>query len=157
MRRHGFFLALLIAAVLLPFFSCASAPEKKIDSMYVMVYDYDSSEVMDASIFIDGKEAGRTDIYGRLAYPWCGPEKEAAIRAEKAGYESVETKAAIKPGTVIYFKMGSGPYYAEQAERLLDENNTRGALEMIGTALKIQERKDWQFLREAILRRSEDD
>lgn len=154
MKRHRIYLPLLIAAVLLPLFSCASTPAKNIDSMYVMVYDYDSNEVMDVSILIDGKEAGKTDIYGRLMYP-CDAEREALIRAEKIGYESVETKAVIKSGIVLYFKMGSGSDYAQKAEKLLDENNAKDAIKMIEKALNIEERKDWLFLRNVILRRTE--
>lgn len=154
MKRQGIIFKLLIVSILLPLFSCASVPEKKIDSMYVMVYDYDSSEVMDVSIFIDGKEVGKTDIYGRLSYP-CDLEKEVVIRAEKDGYGSVETKAAIKSGIVLYFKMGSSSYYAAKAESLLDENNAIDALKMINAALQIEQRNDWLFLRQVILRRIE--
>ena len=42
MKRHGFFLMLLAAAISMQFFSCKSAPAEKIDSVYVMVYDQDS-------------------------------------------------------------------------------------------------------------------
>lgn len=156
MKRFRILLKALAASVSLLLFSCATAPEKNIDSIYVMVYDYDSSEIMNVSIFIDGKEAGKTNIYGRLIYP-CDVEKEAVIRSEKNGYESVEIKAAVKPGMVLYFKMGSGSYYAERAEKLLDENNAQDALKMIDVALKIEERKDWLFLKETILRRAEND
>lgn len=145
---------LTAAFSLLMLFSCASSPEKKIDSIYVMVYDYDSGEIMDVSVFMDGKEIGKTDIYGRFMYP-CNAEKKAVIRVEKTGYESVETNACIKPGIVLYFKMGSSLYYAQKAEKLLDENSVQEALKMIDTALKIQERTDWHFLRKVILRRCE--
>lgn len=151
MKRHRIFLKILTALFSLCLLSCASTPEKKIDSMYVMVYDYASSELMNASVIIDGKEIGKTDIYGRLMYP-CEKEKETTICVKKDGYESVETKAAIKPGTVLYFKMGSGSYYAERAEKFLDENNLPGALKMIDKALGIEERKDWQYLRKIIIR-----
>ncbi|WP_296091237.1 PEGA domain-containing protein [uncultured Treponema sp.] len=151
MKRHRIFLKILTALFSLCLLSCASTPEKKIDSMYVMVYDYASSELMNASVIIDGKEIGKTDIYGRLMYP-CEKEKETTICVKKDGYESVETKAAIKPGTVLYFKMGSGSYYAERAEKFLDENNLPGALRMIDKALGIEDKKDWQYLRKIIIR-----
>lgn len=151
MKRRRIFLKVLTALFSLCLLSCASTPERKIDSMYVMVYDYGSSELMNASIFMDGKEIGKTDIYGRLMYP-CEKEKESVICVKKDGYESVETKAAIKPGTVLYFKMGSGSYYAERAEKLLDEKDLPGALKMIEKALQIEERKDWRYLWEIIIR-----
>ena len=119
MKRRRIFLKILTALFSLCLLSCASTPEKKTDSMYVMVYDYGSTELMNASIFMDGKEIGKTDIYGRLMYP-CDKEKEATICVKKDGYETVETQAAIKPGTVLYFKTGSGSYYAERAEKFLD-------------------------------------
>lgn len=156
MKRHRIFLKILTALFSLCLLSCASTPEKKIDSMYVMVYDYASSELMNASVIIDGKEIGKTDIYGRLMYP-CEKEKEAAICVKKNGYETVETKTVIKPGTVLYFKMGSGSYYAERAEKLLDRKNFSGALKMIDKALGIEERKDWQYLRKIIIRERKND
>lgn len=143
-----------MAMIFFSVFSCASTPEKKTDSMYVMVYDFENSTVMGVTIFIDGEEIGRTDIYGRLTYP-CDYEREVLISAEKEGYETVETKSAIRSGTVLYFKMGSGAYYAGAAEKCLDETDVKGALKMIENALKIEKRKDWLFLKEVILRKVE--
>lgn len=156
MKRRRMILKVLAVLFSLCLLSCASTPEKKIDSMYVMAYDYTSSGLMNVSVFIDGKEIGKTDIYGRLMYP-CDKEKEVLIKASKQGYESVETKAAIKPGTVLYFKMGSGSYYAERAEKFLDGNNLVGALKMIEKALRIEERKDWRYLQEIIIRERKND
>lgn len=156
MKRSRIFLKILTVLLSLCLLSCASTPEKKTDSVYVMVYDYGSSGLMNASIFMDGKEIGKTDIYGRLMYP-CDKEKEATICVKKDGYETVETQAAIKPGTVLYFKTGSGSYYAERAEKFLDENDLPGALKMIEKALRIEERKDWRYLREIISRERKND
>ena len=156
MKRRRILLKILTALFSLCLLSCASTPEKKTDSMYVMVYDYGSSELMNASVFMDGKEIGKTDIYGRLMYP-CDKEKEATICVKKNGFASVETKAAIKPGTVLYFKTGSGSYYAERAEKFLDENDLPGALKMIEKALRIEERKDWRYLQEIISRERKND
>ena len=143
----------LCASLCLFFFSCASTPEKKIDSAYVMVYDYENSEVMNVTILIDGEIAGNTDIYGRLMFP-CEKEREVLIKASKNGYETVETKSVINSGTVIYFKMGSGSYYASKAEKLLDERDAISALKMIDKALEIEERKDWRYLQEIIYKES---
>lgn len=156
MKRRTAFYKNLAASIILCLFSCASAPEKKIDSIYVMAYDYDNSEVMNAAIFLDGKEIGKTDIYGRLIFP-SEKEKEALVRAEKPGYETVETKTMLKPGVLLYFKMGSGLYYAERAERFLDEGKIQDALKSIEKALLIDDRKDWLFLKEVILRREKGD
>ena len=143
----------LCAAACLFLFSCASTPEKKMDSAYVMVYDYDNSEVMNVSILIDGKSAGSTDIYGRLMFP-CEKEREVLIKASKTGYETIEAKTVIKPGIVVYFKMGSGSYYASKAEKLLDEHDAISASKMIDKALAIEERKDWRYLQEIIIKES---
>lgn len=149
---------LLILIILQSFISisCASRPENQMDSVYVMVYDYDNSGVMNAAIFVDGKNAGVTDIYGRLIFS-CPKERSAVIRVEKNGFETVETEVFLKPGTVIYFKTGSGSYYAQRAEKLLDEKDVKGALGMIKKALEIQERKDWRYLMEIILRENKSD
>lgn len=94
-----------------------------------------------------------TDIYGRLMFP-CEKEREVLIKASKNGYETVETKSVIKAGTVIYFKMGSGSYYASKAEKLLDERDAISASKMIDKALEIEERKDWRYLQEIIYKES---
>ena len=73
-------------------------------------------------------------------------------KIEKKGYETVETKCAIKAGSVLYFKCGSGTYYAENAEKLLDAGDTGAALKMIENAIKVEERKDWLYLKNVILR-----
>ncbi|MDY5886685.1 MAG: hypothetical protein SPJ44_10275, partial [Treponema sp.] len=66
----------------------------------------------------------------------------------------VETKSVIKAGTVIYFKMGSGSYYASKAEKLLDDCDAINATRMIDKALEIEERKDWRYLQEIIYKES---
>ncbi len=132
--------------------SCVLTPEKNIDSVYVMVYDLDNNEVMNAAISVDGEPKGTTDIYGRLIYTADG-EKECTVRAEKEGYESAETVTCIRPGQLVYFRLGTGEWYAAKAEELLDGNDPEKALSMIDRALAIRNRKDWQFLKDVILRR----
>lgn len=145
---------ILLPVIILSFlFSCVSTSEKKIDSAYVMVYDYDNSEVMNAYVFIDGKEIGSTDIYGRFMFP-CEKEKEVLISVKKERYETIETKTVIKAGMVIYFKIGSGSYYADRAEKFLDEDDIDNALVMINKAIEIDNRKDWCYLQEIILMES---
>lgn len=146
----------LCLAVCLFCFSCASTPEKQIDSVYVMVYDYENNEVMNALISIDGESVGNTDIYGRLIFPF-EREKEVFIKASKLGYETVEMRTVIKPGIVIYFKAGSGSYYASQAEKLLDERDINSAAKMIEKALKIEDRKDWSYIQKIIIREKKKD
>ena len=134
------------------FISCVSTAEDKIDSVYVMIYDYDNSEIMNVSVSIDGNEIGKTDIYGRLMFP-SKEEKECIVKAEKEGYETVEIKTYIRPGQLVYFRLGTGAYYAETAEKQLDRKEYEMALKLVSKALEIEERKDWLFLKEVILRR----
>lgn len=152
MRRHSIptFIALTLLAAISA--SCVLTPEKNIDSVYVMVYDLDNNEVMNAAITVDGEPKGSTDIYGRLIYTADG-EKECTVRAEKEGYESAETVTCIRPGQLVYFRLGTGPYYAQRAELLLDDGEPEKALEMIDAALRIRDRKDWRFLKDVILGR----
>ena len=145
---------LLLLLFLNCFFSCASTPEKRIDSVYVMVYDYENSGVMDAVISIDDEILGNTDIYGRLMFPAKDKKKMThCIQVKKDGYEIVDITTSIYPGQVIYFKIGTGSYYAQKAEKLLDENNANEALIMINKALEIENRKDWSYLKNIITRR----
>lgn len=136
------------------FASCASSPEKKIDSVYVMVYDRENSEVMNVSVFIDGEKSGSTDIYGRFVFPVTEEDKgNHIIRIEREGYETVSTETSLRPGQLLYFRIGSGTYYANLSEEFLDRNEYEKALKMINRALEITNRKDWQFLRSIILGR----
>lgn len=131
--------------------SCSSTPEKKIDSVYVMVYDYDNSGVMDVSIFLNKELIGKTDIYGRLMFPVPANKKqELSVSVEKEGYEKVEIKTLLNDGQVLYFKIGTAEYYAENAEILFDEGNTEKALLMIEKALEIKERNDYRYLQKII-------
>ena len=156
MKMAGIQVALTMMFLPLICGSCVLTPEKNIDSVYVMVYDYDNNEVMNVSIAVDGVEVGVTDIYGRLIFT-PDEEKECVVRAEKEGYETVESKSCIRAGQLIYFRLGSGAYYAKTAELLLDADEPARALEMIDKALEIQERKDWRFLRGVILGRTDDE
>ncbi|MBQ3800173.1 MAG: PEGA domain-containing protein [Treponema sp.] len=149
MRKLRKFFTLLLPACAMIIFSCATTTEKKIDSAYVMVYDWDNSGVMDVEVFIDGRKVGKTDIYGRLSFP-SGKERECALRAEKDGYETVETRMPVRAGQLLYFKMGTGAYYAEKAETLLDGNELEKALKMIDKALETGDRSDWRFLKKVI-------
>lgn len=149
-RRKPYFL-IFAALVAFSLFSCASmTAENKIDSVYVMAYDYDNCEIMNVSVFVDGEEIGQTDIYGRLLFAF-DKEKEVLVRAEKKGYEAIETKTKLKPGIVLYFKMGSAAYYAQKAEKLFDEHETGSALKAIEKALEIEKRKDFLYLQDVIL------
>lgn len=131
--------------------SCSSTPEKKIDSVYVMVYDYDNSGVMDVSIFLNKELIGKTDIYGRLMFPVpTNKKQELSVSVEKEGYEKVEIKTLLNDGQVLYFKIGTAEYYAENAEILFDEGNAEKALLMIEKALEIKERNDYRYLQKII-------
>lgn len=132
--------------------SCVLTPEKNIDSVYVMVYDLENNEVMNASISVDGELKGATDIYGRLIFT-AEKEMQCTLRAEKEGYESAEINTGIRPGQLVYFRLGAGEYYARKAEQLLDGGDEQKALEMIDRAIEIHDRKDRQFLRNVILGR----
>lgn len=134
--------------------SCASTPEKKIDSAYVMVYDRENSEVMGASVFVDGELIGSTDIYGRFMFPVNkADDKSHVIRIEKEGHETVSMETALRPGQLLYFRIGTGAYYAALAEEFLDRSEEEKAIEMIDHALDIESRKDWLFLKNIIFER----
>lgn len=152
MKHDGIKILLLILGVMAGAASCKTLSEKKIDSAYVMVYDYENSEVMNVSLYMDEEELGKTDVYGRFLFP-VDDSEEHVIKAVKDGYETVEQKMLLKPGILIYFKLGSGSYYAKEAEKLLDAKRYESALSMINTALKIEERKDWQYLKSVIVKR----
>ncbi len=133
------------------FVSCASKPENKIDSAYIMVYENNDSGVMDATIYLDNKVLGSTDIYGRFTFP-CN-EKDLnvhTILVEKNGYESISLETTVVPGQLLYFRIYDGEYYAQMAEKELDSGNINKALELIEHALAIEDRKDYQYLKKVI-------
>ena len=146
----------LTALILVALVSCVSKPEKKIDSAYIMVYGNTDSGIMDAVIYMDDTVLGTTDIYGRFSF--YANEKDIdihTIRIEKDGYESISITTAINPGQLLYFRMYDGAYYAELAEKELDEGNINKAMELIEHALTIEERKDYQYLKKIINQRYE--
>lgn len=154
MKVHKNLVAILFICAI--FLSCASTPEKKIDSVYIMVYDYENSEVMGASIFVDDEQIGSTDIYGRFMFPINKTEnKNHVIRIEKERYETVSMETSLRPGQLLYFRIGTGNYYATFAEEFLDKNEEGKAIKMIERALEIENRKDWRFLKDVILGRME--
>ncbi len=146
-------LVLFIFTILFFITSCKSIPDKKINSFYLMVYDYESNCIMDVSVSIDGTQIGTTDIYGRIIYPAekYNDNKIHEIIISKQRYETVSMQTAIVPGQILYFKTGTGTYYAKTAEELFDANEKTEALKMINKALEIEDRKDWRFLKEIIL------
>ncbi len=147
--NKGLFTILLFFFLL--FFSCKSTPEKKIDSVYVMVYDYENTGVMDACVYLDEEAIGKTDIYGRLMFPLTSKKtQELYIRVEKEGYESTGIRTLLKDGQVLYFKIGNAEYYAENAEKFFDEGDIEKAAMMIEKALEIKERSDFKYLQEVI-------
>lgn len=149
--RKNLAAVLFVCAIIL---SCASTPEKKIDSAYVMVYDYENSEVMGASVFVDGELIGTTDIYGRFMFPINKAEnKNHIIRIEKERHETISMETALRPGQLLYFRIGTGTYYAALAEEFLDKNEEEKAVKMIDHALEIESRKDWLFLKDIIFER----
>lgn len=131
--------------------SCTSTPEKNIDSVFVMIYDYENSGVMDADIYIDGHKKGATDVYGRFIFPTpIDKKKEYKVEIEKKGYEKTTLSTLLCDGQVLYFKIGNASYYANYAEKLYDDGMTDKALEMIDKALSIQDREDYRYLQKVI-------
>ena len=156
LKKYKKLLLLLLPLIMT---SCATTPEKKIDSVYVMVYDYENTPLMDANIFVDDELIGTTDIYGRLMFPAKKNKKAKKgtsvksiheVRLEKADYEIIKTQSKLQAGELLYFKTGNAQYYAAQAEKSLDEKDIKNALELINTALEIKERKDFRYLKNII-------
>lgn len=157
MKRRNVGFTVLAAVFAACLSSCMSTAERRIDSAYVMVYDYYDGGLMGVSVFIDEVLAGETDIYGRLMIPVKDGKDKRMVRVEKEGHETVRTETLLRPKQLLYFKMGSGVYYAECAEKFLDENKIDKARKMIDKALEIENRKDWLFLKEVILGKEKGD
>lgn len=146
--KFGIFLLFAVSCLC---FSCASTPDKKIDSVFVMIYDYENSGVMDVKVYVDGHLKGSTDVYGRFFFPTPTDKKSMHnIKVEKNGYEVSEMTTLLCDGQVLYFKIGNASYYAEFAEKLFDEGQISKALNMIDKALLIQDREDYRYLQKVI-------
>lgn len=147
-KKVNFIFVILISILIS---ACSSTPEEKIDSVFLMVYDYDNTGVMDAVVYLNDKLIGRTDIYGRFMFPVPSNGKdELNIRVEKTGFEKNEINTILQAGQVLYFKIGSASYYADNAERYLDEGNYEKAQQTIEKALSIENRADYRFLKTII-------
>ena len=156
LKKYKKLLLLLLPLIMT---SCATTPEKKIDSVYVMVYDCENSPLMDANIFVDNAFIGSTDIYGRLMFASRKNKKQKnetisenihEVRLEKTDYETVKTQSKLQPGELLYFRTGNSTYYAEKAEEALDNNEIQDALIFINKALEIKDRKDFRYLKNII-------
>lgn len=153
----------ILLGLTLLIFSCTTTPEKKINSAYVMVYDFENETVMDAQVFVDENLIGVTDIYGRLMFTPVqaksgrkNRENEIThtIKVQKKGYETVSMTGSIRAGQVFYFKTGTAEYYASKAEENLDNGEFENALKMINAALLINERRDYSYLKKVIEERA---
>lgn len=139
------------------FFSCTSISKTVLDSVYVMVYDFENAQVQNAKILVNDVEVGSTDIYGRIILQAKNEKNKVhTISVYKEDYEKVFAKSFLKQGEVIYFKIGSSSYYTCLAEKLLDKNQNEKALKAIEKALEIRTRKDALFLKKVILNKMGD-
>ena len=149
--RKIFFLAVIVMT-----FSCKSVQLKEKDYAYVMVYDHENNGVMDARIFVDEAEIGKTDVYGKFLFPIeSGNGKNGGetkiVSVKKSGYEEGRIETKLVHGSLLYFRLSSHEHFAKEAEGLLDSGKLDEALLMIEKALEIEGgRKDYRLLKEII-------
>ena len=152
----GCIMRIFFLAVVVMTFSCKSVQLKERDYAYVMVYDSENNGVMDARIFVDEVEIGKTDVYGKFLFPIeSGNGKNSGeakiVSAKKSGYEEGRIETKLVHGSLLYFRLFSHEHFAKEAEELLDSGKLDEALLMIKKALEIEGgRKDYRLLKEII-------
>jgi hypothetical protein len=127
MKNNRCFLIIGIIALL---FSCASGPKTKHKSqaLYGMIYDRDNRPVSSAHIYVNGKYQASSDIQGHFIINPIKPRARYEIRAEKAGWEGIETSVSfMDPSYVLYLHMFSGDQLLAEAEAAIGNKNWNGA------------------------------
>lgn len=133
------------------FLGCKSIPNSKQDFMYSMVYDFENQGVKDVAFILDGKEIGKSDVYGRFLIPISRDRKIFHLDIKKEGYEILSDEIQFVPDLVLYYKIGNAKQYFFLAENFLDENKLDESEAAINKAISIEERDDFFLLKEIIL------
>lgn len=133
--------------------SCQSGRMNGEDPLLVMVYDLENNTVKDVSVTVDGKELGRTDVYGRfvMTIPSRDTSVEHEVVVSKSGYSTATEKVTYSPSIVLYYKIGSCRQYMERAEKKMDKGELSGALKDVDIAVAIDPKEDSLYLRAVIL------
>ncbi|MGP1587602.1 MAG: hypothetical protein ACTTHG_04600 [Treponemataceae bacterium] len=112
-------LTFIEVAVLFCLFGCVSNSEYgKNDVMLAMIYDYDNKTVPEASVFVDNKFAGFSDVHGRFIFS-CPKEKNFNVRIEKENFEKLDFQAEFNPLNLLYIKIGNIDQYFSKSEEKL--------------------------------------
>lgn len=132
------------------FLSCTTSPVREKNTLFIMVYDYESNEVNGVEIYLNGKKCGQTDIYGRFILP-ISKNTSGDLVFKKDRYEIIKVILEDSTREFLYIKMGSAYYYAQMSEKLLDQKKYDEALKNIEKALIIEARKDYEYLKSVIV------
>lgn len=138
---------------LLYILSCKSAPKDLSECVYIMVYDYENNALKDVQVLESDQVVGTTDIYGRYSYE-VKDKTPVKVSFYKPGYEKIEVEIENRQNQVLYVKLGSASYYADLSEKKLDEKQFEEALKFINKALDLEKRKDYEYLKEIIIKRN---
>ena len=134
---------LIFLSILLSGCRSTAAPARAINNagmMYAMLYDYDSTPVNGASVYIDGKKRIESDMQGRFILEF-KKSGEYSIRIEKPGYETIEDTFTYDPMNVLYFKMANASQLLVQAEEALDQYLYSEAEELVNRSLQLEPTK----------------
>ena len=147
----------IIICFLFLLFSCNTA-RLFTDSeyMHIMVYDLTGSPVSGMSFFVDGKNAGETDVYGRLTLllGLNTDTDEHEITGKKESYADVSSVFVKKAGLVLYFKTGTVQMYLDSAESAVDKGYFETALSYIEEAEKMDKSEDVLLFKAIVLKKS---
>lgn len=154
MKQNYLAVLMVVCIVLGIFLSCKTTSMSDKNTFFIMVYDYESNEVNDVEIYLNEKKCGQTDIYGRFILALT-KETSGVLVFKKDRYETISVKLEDTGRDFLYVKIGSSYYYAQMSEKLLDEKKHKEALEHIEKALAIENRKDYEFLKNVIVGESE--
>lgn len=150
--KTKFLKSLLIFYLLILSFTltaCKSLPKNEDNSIYVMIYDYENHGLKNVKISQKKEILAFSDIYGRAIIS-LEEKGKSVIEFEKTGYEKISVNASTERQRVLYIKMGSASYFAELTEQKFDEGKYEEAMENIDKALKIEQRSDYEYLKNVI-------
>lgn len=111
--------------------SCATMKTEKV-SLNGMVYDFYNEPVQGASVFVDGKEYCRTDVYGHFTIENKKSGFCVNLVVKKQGYETVSFTAGVSgAGNLAYIKMYSQEQLLYKAESLFSDGAVQDALSVL--------------------------
>lgn len=121
-----------LSVVLLLLQGCNSLKNAEIRNINGMIYNYENEPVSGAYVYLDDKQVGSSDMYGRFYIDNFIPNNNINIKISKSGYETSTINVSLQNSTqLIYVKIYSNNELLNEAEDLIKNQNYEHSLGFI--------------------------